>query len=182
MSRPKLIIIQGAPASGKTTISRQLVERLDGVILLSKDDIKEFLFDTQPAGDREWSRVLGRASIAAMYAIAETILKSGKSVMLESAFDSEYARADIEALNVEVIEVFCDCSPRILSERFALRTNTTRHPGHLDDQAEYDAVAARKTYGPINVGAVITLDTAQAITSMQLERLIEQLTEFLEVN
>lgn len=178
--KPKLIIVQGAPASGKTTVSRALVERLPGTILVSKDNIKEFLFDTQPSGDRNWSRTLGRASIAAMYAMAEVFLASGRTVLLESAFDAEFAASDIQALKADSIEVYCYASPAVLEQRFAQRAETSRHPGHLDNEATYDGTAALAQYAPLGIGMSLALDTEAGIADEQYDTLVQQITDFLE--
>jgi len=47
----KLIIINGLPGTGKTTIAKPMAEQL-GFPLVSKDTIKEFLFDTIGVSDR----------------------------------------------------------------------------------------------------------------------------------
>lgn len=45
----KLIIINGLPGTGKTTIAKPLASKL-GFPLIAKDGIKEFLFDTVGLG------------------------------------------------------------------------------------------------------------------------------------
>jgi predicted kinase len=177
--RPKLIIIQGAPASGKTTISRDLVQRLDGVLLVSKDSIKEFLFDNQPSGDRDWSRMLGKASIAAMYEITKVFLANGRHVMLESAFDAEYAREDIKRLNADVFEVYCRCDEDKIIERFKARATSERHPGHLDDMADYDGEAIRR-FQPIGLGTTRIIDTTDSVDARKCESLARDVELFLE--
>ena len=177
--RPKLIIIQGAPASGKTTVSRYLVEQLNGVLLVSKDSIKEFLFDNQPSGDRDWSRVLGKASIAAMYEITKVFLASGRHVILESAFDTEYARADIKRLNADVFEVYCRCDEDKTIERFKARAMSERHPGHLDEAANYDGEAIKR-FQPIGVGTTMIIDTTDNVDAHKYETLVRDIALFLE--
>lgn len=177
--RPKLIIIQGAPASGKTTISRRLVQQLDDVLLVSKDSIKEFLFDTQPAGNRDWSRLLGRASIAAMYEIAKVFLANGRSVMLESAFSTAYAQEDIRKLDADIFEVYCHCEAEVLIERFKARTATDRHAGHLDDAADYD-IESMSQYQPLQIGMMTTVNTTAGIDDLRYEELIRNIKDFLE--
>ncbi|MNH50064.1 hypothetical protein D3C73_16690 [compost metagenome] len=177
--RPKLIIIQGAPASGKTTISHHLVQRLDDVLLVSKDGIKEFLFDTQPTGDRDWSRVLGKASIGAMYEIAKVFLASGRHVILESAFHPLYAREDIQKLNADVLEIYCHCNTEELIKRFKIRASTDRHPGHLDDRINYD-VESIKQFQPINVGTLATIDTTKGVNKSQYNNIVRNIKLFLK--
>lgn len=177
--RPKLIIIQGAPASGKTTISRRLAQQLDDVLLVSKDSIKEFLFDTQPSGDRDWSRLLGKASIAAMYEIAKVFLTHGRHVMLESAFHTAYAQEDIRKLDVDVFEIYCHCDTEKLAERFHARALADRHPGHLDDTVTY-SVESIKQFQPLNVGTTMVVDTTEGVDEQLCEEIVRNIRLFLE--
>ena len=64
----KIVIINGIPGTGKTTIAKPLADQL-GFPLISKDTIKEFLFDTIGVGDREWSQMLGKASSEFLYSL-----------------------------------------------------------------------------------------------------------------
>lgn len=67
----QIVLVSGAPAAGKTTCARLLAALL-GFPLLSKDDIKEALWDAleSPAGDRAWSRRVGDAAMEVLWALA----------------------------------------------------------------------------------------------------------------
>jgi adenylate kinase family enzyme len=56
-----LVVVTGPPAAGKTTIGRELSSQLR-LPLISKDTIKEALFDELGFGDLEWSARLGGAT------------------------------------------------------------------------------------------------------------------------
>jgi hypothetical protein len=60
---PLVLIVTGAPASGKTTLGRQLANAL-GLPYFSKDLFKESLFDSLGWQDRAWSQRVGGASTA----------------------------------------------------------------------------------------------------------------------
>src|SRR3954451_22454879 len=68
MSQP-FVVITGLPASGKSTLARPLAEAL-GVECVSKDRIKEALFDALGYGGWERSNTLSRAAYAAMIQMA----------------------------------------------------------------------------------------------------------------
>ncbi len=53
----RLVIVGGAPATGKTTLARALGTSL-GLPVITKDDVKEALATPFPTGDRDWSRQL----------------------------------------------------------------------------------------------------------------------------
>ncbi len=66
---PTLVLVTGAPGSGKTTLAMPLARHL-GLPLITKDTIKEALFDTLGTGDHTWSQRLGAASFQVMFALA----------------------------------------------------------------------------------------------------------------
>ena len=69
----RLVIINGLPETGKTTITKPLSDTL-GFPLISKDTVKEFVFDTIGVGDREWSKTLGKVSSEFLYSLADELL------------------------------------------------------------------------------------------------------------
>ena len=87
---PTVVIILGSPASGKTTLARQLAADLR-CPCLCKDDIKEALFDTLGTGQREWSRNLSEASFAALTSLTGAQLGVGLSCIVEGNWPQTHA-------------------------------------------------------------------------------------------
>ena len=134
---PHLVVISGAPASGKTTISRRLETDL-AIPLIAKDDIKELLFDRLPQHDRGWSTIQGRMAITMMYAGARELLQAGYHVMVESSFNRDFSVDEINRLvqetGADIVEVHCRLSHELRQQRWTKRTESGhRHPGHQDD-------------------------------------------------
>ena len=131
-----MLVITGAPASGKTTVGRRLAREL-GLAYLSKDVFKEVLFDELGWQDRAWSKQVGGASMRLLYACADELLRVGQSVALESNF---YPRWDTEPLQAlmqwhacRVVQVLCVAPGTVLAERYKQRAfSGERHPGHVD--------------------------------------------------
>lgn len=126
-----LMIILGCPAGGKTTLARRLAAELT-LPILSKDDIKEALFDVLGVSDREHSRRLSDACFAAQLRIAQTHLEAGLSCLLEGNWRAEHAGGIRQALprsDARTAQVWCRASADETVRRFAARN---RHPGHLD--------------------------------------------------
>ena len=145
---PALLIILGSPASGKTTLARRLAVDL-ALPTLSKDDVKEALFDLPGSGDRAWSRLLSEASFGALARLARAQLAAGLSCIVEGNWRTLHAgtlRALLTECGARVGQVYCRAEPQEIVRRF---TSRARHPGHLDSllaQAELDA-AARQPAG-----------------------------------
>ena len=132
--RPTLIVVTGHPASGKSSAAEHLGQELR-LVVISKDAIKERLFDVVGTGDREWSHKLGLASILILQDQAEAVLRGGASVVIESPFETELASKELSELldrtGARCIRVVIQADPEVLAERYCERFNSgDRHPGH----------------------------------------------------
>lgn len=151
---PVLLLISGAPCTGKTTIGRQLAADLR-LPFLSRDDIKDLLFDTLGWSDREWSRKLGTASWELLYYFLEIELGAGRSLMVESNFRPESATAKLKALHQRhsytLIQILCNTEHDVLLRRFAARAASGERPsGHLKHEQTEELRSALQggVYGP----------------------------------
>lgn len=168
MVKPVLILISGAPATGKTVLAGRLAAALP-VPVIQRDAIKETLFDTLGVGDREWSKKLGAASFALFYLTVETILTAGRPVIAEAAFHRPYSTRWLsrvrERFDVEILELHCHSDSATALRRYLSRTGTAdRHAGH-DAGMSIEAQAREwrqqyPVYGPLTDGAeLFRIDT-----------------------
>lgn len=179
---PYLVIINGAPGVGKTTLAKRLHKDL-GASLVSKDMWKELLFDTVGTGDRKWSSLLGKELIAFIYHFTQVCLTNERSVILENAFYAEYARGDIRRLieqtHVRPLEVYCTLDETERQRRFGARIESgERHPGHTDTIAE-TALADKNTYEPLDICQRITVDTG-VFGEAEYDKLLNTIKEFVK--
>jgi predicted kinase len=142
---PQLLLLTGAPASGKSTLAARLARRY-GACVCSKDEIKELLFDTLGAHDRRGSRALSDASFAVLFAFAARLLCAQRLLLLEGNFrPGEHESALAAALPAGVVEfaqVLCQAGAATCLSRLAARAgDPSRHPGHRD--RELDPATAR---------------------------------------
>ena len=81
------ILVTGIPASGKSTMAEYLSEALC-IPMLSKDKIKEILFDTIGFHSRAEKVALGTGAMGIMYYFAEQMMKTGQPFILENNFEN----------------------------------------------------------------------------------------------
>ena len=174
-----LIVVSGAPATGKSTIAAALAAELRWP-LLSLDPVKETLADVlgladqhpggqhpggqHPAGqhpaDERWSDRLGDAAAEIIFrltaqfpdAVAEGWWRGARRELALAAFAG-------------AVEVFCRCPPELAARRMRDRHGVSRHPIHRDvmNPAVADRAAElARTVMPLGLGAaLIEVDTGQ---------------------
>lgn len=182
MAKPVLILISGAPATGKTVLARRLAEALP-VPVIERDAIKETLFDNLGVGDRAWSKKLGAASFALFYLTVETILSAGQSVIAETAFHRPYSARWLsrvrERFDLEVLELHCHADSATALRRYLNRTGTAdRHAGHDAGMSiEAQSLEWRRQYpgyGPLTDGSELfridTTDFANVVNEAVIAR------------
>jgi predicted kinase len=182
--QPKVILVNGFPASGKTTLATRLSSDL-GVPLLGKDQLKEHLADTMQVAGDEWSAILGRASNAMLVELLRAAA-GRQSLILESAFIAEFARPDIVAIieknDVSVLELYCVVGReerlRRWSERYAtgarhrIHTDREGHNRVTDDELE-------RKYAPLKIGEFLEVNTTN-FDAAAYQTLLRQVTQFME--
>jgi predicted kinase len=165
-----ILLISGPPASGKSTIARELAPAL-GMALLTKDDIKESLYTSMggAAGDVAFSRTIGNAAMELLWALAphcpRVILEA--NFRTRSAYEREKLSALLEKTGASCIEIFCRIPLEEAARRFAERARTERHhPAHplqemsLERLSEYaepfgmTPVIEVQTSGQVDVAAL----------------------------
>ena len=149
--QPFFVVVSGIAGSGKTSVATALADAL-GIPLISKDSIKEALFEAVGVGDWEWSKTLSRAADAAMVEIASRV----PSALLDNYWYAETVEGLLAPLGgAPIIEVYCRVDGELARSRTQLRE---RHPGHADSQNPTHASFVR-TFPLGLLGPVIEVDT-----------------------
>lgn len=128
MSSRLYVVVDGPPASGKSSLAPVLAEQLR-LPLVAKDTIKDALMTALDVPDVGASRDIGRAAVLAMFAVAS---ESPIGSVIESNLHRAVAGDELRALPGDVVEVFCRCEPSVSIERYRQRAGT-RAAGHFDE-------------------------------------------------
>lgn len=180
--RPLLIIVNGLPASGKTTLAGKIADRLK-LPLFAKDAIKERLYDAEDAIDRSSSRALGAAALKQIRETAETMLGSGQSLIVEANFDPAFSGPWIVGIEQRfspvTAQVFLTADSATILDRYIDRANAgDRHPCHMDDVAVEELRERLKhPLQPLEIeGPTLTVDTTR-FEDVDIYRIICRLAE-----
>lgn len=169
-SEPQVVLVSGAPASGKSTIAGPLARALD-FALLSKDAIKEALFDSLrgPVGDEAYSKRMSEAAMDVLFALATHCPR----VVLDANFrpHDAHQRARLAALDGTTVEVHCRCDPQTAMRRYAQRADA-RHPAHALKRLTPELVAHHDR--PVGLARVIEVNTDAPVDFPALLRRVRE--------
>ena len=117
MTRPFVLALMGIPGAGKSTAAMWLVDRLTSLRIVSRDRIRDSMFDpcTYSAGER-------LAAYEAVKLAIPTVLSRGDSVVVDGmCFSESGVLEDLEELvsgtGARFFAVYCDCPLTIALDR-----------------------------------------------------------------
>ena len=139
---PVLVLVNGPPCAGKSHLTDVLAESTS-LPIMTKDMIKETVYDAAGWADRDWSRRLGTAASALLWMFARSLLSQGQDCLIEANFRASLAANELARLTSDLkftsAQIFVTAAPSVLAERFRTRASLqTRHPGHLDAELQHE--------------------------------------------
>lgn len=193
------ILVTGIPAAGKSTMAAFLAEHF-GLPVISKDKIKEFMYDDIGFCSREEKAKLGIASMNIMYYMAAELMKSNQPFILENNFEKisrEPLIQILEKYSYKAITVTLTGNYSKIYERFTERNSSPdRHRGHVVNDC-YPEKTPNKDINPISYenfvsgiidrgmdsfeanGPDIVVDTTD-FNDLHIETLIEEINSYRE--
>ena len=175
-----LIIVNGLPGSGKSSLARELATELS-LPLFSKDAIKETLADSltsfrsKEETSFEWSQQLGSAAADCLWRLVadargNAVIESPWLAHLRPIVARELERAGVLTHD----EIWCDLPLEIARKRFEDRASN-RHWIHSESSGSADADWAMwsQVVEPLGLGTVHRVDTTRPV---DVRRLIQDLT------
>ena len=165
---PKLIVIGGSLATGKSTLAKRL-EQETGIKRISMDALKERLFDLGGYRDRAWSKRIGHVAWDAFQRLVELKLEYGEDVIAEATFlwpdDAAWIGEVAARQGADVYQIWMTADPAVARNRFIARAQSgERHPGHNDALEEViaefdDRFFCRTFYPHVLAGKTLVVDT-----------------------
>ena len=139
--RPRLVLVSGAPATGKTTLARRLSEALP-LPLLARDAIGTIVadaFGVHFSQSSEHGRALLQSTIALYYAMLDQLLRAGVSVLTESTFHRGISERELRpcVARARTILIHCQTARDVSVGRFIERLERgERHPATIPRDEE----------------------------------------------
>jgi len=161
-------LVNGVPASGKSTVARELSRRT-GWPLYGLDTLKEALFAHLGTGDRAHNRRFGQASYRAIFALigdcpdgCAAVVDAWFGFQPEDVLHAHLARAGI----ANAAQIWCAAPPETIGARYLARLKD-RAPGHLGAEYAPELVALAARAKPLAGFATLTLDTSAPTDTSQ---------------
>ncbi|WP_292397886.1 ROK family protein, partial [Mesorhizobium sp.] len=160
----RAVLVNGIPASGKSTVSRGIADRM-GWPLLTLDTIKNPFLEALGGGDREFNRTLGRASYQAIWSVVGEA-PAGTTIVVDAWFgfqprqvlEDHLRRAGVE----QTAEIWCHAPGEVLAERYRTRLDQ-RPAGHPGAAYIPELIELAKRAEPLRRGPLFDIDTTKPI-------------------
>jgi predicted kinase len=170
-ARPLLVVTMGLPATGKTSLARELARRL-GLVHLSSDVVRKELAGLAPNARRRddfgtglYDPSMTRRTYEALRRRAATHLRRGRSVVLDATFGRVEERAAIRRLaaraGARVVFLVCQADEATIGARLAARV---RDPDTASDARPELWEALRSAFtDPMEVPGAISVDMTEPL-------------------
>ncbi|MCF6111567.1 ROK family protein [Mesorhizobium muleiense] len=160
----RAVLVNGIPASGKSTVSRGIAAHM-GWPLLALDSIKNPFLEVLGGGDREFNRILGRASYQAIWSVVGEA-PAGTIFVVDAWFGFQPRQVledHLRSAGVEqTAEIWCHAPGEVLAERYRARLDQ-RPAGHPGAAYIPELIELAKRAEPLRRGPLLDVDTTRPI-------------------
>ncbi|MCV3209497.1 ROK family protein [Mesorhizobium sp. YC-39] len=160
----RAVLVNGVPASGKSTVSRGIADRM-GWPLLALDTVKNPFLEVLGGGDREFNRTLGRASYQAIWSVVGEA-PAGTTVIVDAWFGfqpRQFIEDYLRKAGVEqTAEIWCHAPGEVLADRYRARLDQ-RPAGHPGAAYIPELIELASRAEPLRRGPLFDVDTTRPI-------------------
>ena len=167
--KPTLIIMRGMSASGKSTVSQQILGQLGAIRIRSDVERKRMLGSQSSSSEIKqgiYSEESSKQTYQKLSELAKSVIKAGYSVIIDAAFlkyeQREIFRKLADELEVNVIILDVTATHEELKRRIVMRKNDV---SDADLKVLEHQIANTKPMHSEELADVLTLDTEQALDS-----------------
>jgi predicted kinase len=182
--KPKMILVTGLPASGKSWLANELSKALR-TPQITKDGLKVAMLKELGVRDRAWDVQIGTAAIKIQMQLAIEFLQKGIPIILESNFKQEFdAPLILEVIkktSCDCLQIVCSANGDVLVDRYVKRTSSSDRPKELNAVADIEIYGPilKKGYEPLKLpGQLMTVDTNN-FEEVDLSTLTSSIAKFL---
>ena len=165
----RAVLVNGIPASGKSTVARAISNTRKWP-LLALDTIKEAFFAHLGTGDRDYNRLLGKASYQAIFALVGDF-PDDTTIVIDAWFGfqpAEVLQGHIARSGIgQLVEVWCHAPGEVLGERYRARLDQ-RHAGHLGESYIPELMELAKKAKPLGTYPLFEVDTTLPLDEASL--------------
>ncbi len=136
---PHLVLVSGAPGTGKTTLAHTLSQALS-FPLLSKDTIRQIMLDAFKIQSWEASKTISVPVFLIYYGVIAHLLEVGISVIADCNFHRGVSEHDLRPLTAKAHTclIHCQTTHEISTQRFIERS---RHPDRRNASMDAERLA-----------------------------------------
>jgi predicted kinase len=148
-TRPFVVLVSGAPGSGKTSLGWELSRALH-VPFLSRDDIKTGLHVTHYSDNPAETLRFSIRAFETFFGTAQSLLDAGVSMVIEAAFHAGVSEPSIAELasHADIAHIALTTDPATALHRYLGRALAgLRHPAHDDIRYADEMASGRKDVG-----------------------------------
>jgi glucokinase len=156
----RLLMVNGVPASGKSSLAHGLSERT-GWPVLALDTVKTPFLELIEGVDRAFNRTLGRASYKSIFSIIQDA-PEGTTFIVDAWFGFQpisVLREHVDTADItSVAELWCHAPPEVVAQRYTDRASH-RVAGHPGASYVLELIELAKRAQPSHLGPVLDVDT-----------------------